>query len=95
MSHELEDPVEPLPRAGRWALAIAWPSFLMAALLEILVFALIDPADLAWLGGGRLDLSRQAVYTLGFLLFWLIISLAAGLSLLLACMPDLPTKSRR
>lgn len=95
MSNDLIEPAEDFPRAGRWALAIAWPSFLMAALLEILVFALIDPADLAWLGGGPLDLSRQAVYTLGFLLFWLIISLAACLSLLLACLPDLPKKSRQ
>jgi len=44
---------------------IAWPAFLVAGLLEMLVFALVDPQDLQWFGH-PLALSRQGVYTLAF-----------------------------
>ncbi len=59
-------------------MAILWPSFLMAGVLEMLVFALVDPASLRWLGGGRITLSAGAVYTLGFFMFWGVIT-ASGL----------------
>lgn len=76
--------------ASRVAMAVLWPSFLMAGVLSGLVFALVDPTDLSWFGGAPLDLPRQAVYTVGFLLFWLIISLAASLSVLMATLPEPP-----
>lgn len=69
-------------------MAIAWPSFLMAGVLEMLVFALVDPSDLSWLGAATIALSSQAIYTLAFLAFWLIIAMAASLSLLLATHPE-------
>lgn len=75
-------------------MAIAWPSFLMAGVLEALVFALIDPSDLGRLSTAPVELSRQAIYTLSFLVFWLLIALAASLSLLLATQPP-PTDSLR
>ena len=75
-------------RLGRWAMAVVWPSFLMAGVLEALVFAVLDPADLSGFGGQRLELSRQAVYSLSFLLFWLVLSVSASLSLLLASLPE-------
>jgi hypothetical protein len=75
---------------GRVAMAVLWPSFLMAGVLTALVFALVDPGDLTWFGAGPIELPRQAVYTLGFLLFWLIISVSAGLSVLMASLPELP-----
>ncbi len=71
-------------------MAVGWPSFLMAGILSALVFALVDPSDLSWFGGAPLDLPRQAIYTVGFLLFWLIISLAASLSVLMATLPEPP-----
>ena len=77
-------------RPGRWAMAVAWPAFLMAGVMEALVFAVVDPSEMSWFGGERLELSRQAVYTLSFLLFWLVISLSASLSLLMVTLPDLP-----
>ena len=52
----------------RW-IWIAWPAFLLACLLEMLVFALVDPQDLHWFGQ-PIELSRQAVYTLAFFVFW-------------------------
>ena len=44
---------------------IAWPSFLAACVLEVLVFAFVDPHDLLW-GGHAFDLSRQGVYSIAF-----------------------------
>jgi hypothetical protein len=44
------------------SLMLIWPSFLVACVLEMLVFAVLDPHSLNWMGQ-PLDLSRQAVYT--------------------------------
>lgn len=71
--------------AQRW-MWIAWPAFLVAGLLEVLVFAFVDPQDLHWFGHG-LDLSRQAVYTLAFFAFWGLTMLASGLTTLLSLSP--------
>lgn len=50
-------------------MAVAWPAFLAACLLEAVVFAVVDPLDLSW-AGDPLGWSRQAVYTVGFFVFW-------------------------
>lgn len=42
--------------AQRW-MWIAWPAFLAAAVMEMLVFAFVDPLELHWLGD--LGWSRQ------------------------------------
>ncbi|MCV2422168.1 hypothetical protein [Paucibacter sp. DJ2R-2] len=76
--------------SSRWAMAVAWPSFFMAGVMEALVFAVIDPSDLTWFGAERLDWSRQAVYTVSFMILWLVISLSASVSVMLATLPDLP-----
>jgi hypothetical protein len=65
---------------------IAWPAFLVAGLLEVLVFGLVDPQDLHWFGH-PLALSRQAVYTLGFFAFWVLTMLSSALTTLLAMSP--------
>jgi hypothetical protein len=44
---------------------IAWPAFLVAGMLEMLVFAMVDPQDLHWFGQ-PLEMSRQGIYTLVF-----------------------------
>lgn len=62
---------------------IVWPAFLLAGVLEILVFGMVDPQDLHWFGVS-LDLPRQAIYTLGFFAFWLITAVSSGLTVLLA-----------
>ena len=66
------------------ALTVLWPAFLMAGVLETFVFALVDPSDLRWFGGEAIGLSRQAIYTLAFLIFWALISAAAAISAWLA-----------
>lgn len=63
----------------RWVL-ITWPSFLAACLLEALVFSMLDPGEVHWLGH-QLEASRQAVYTAAFFCFWLIAMASNGLAL--------------
>lgn len=65
---------------------IAWPAFLVAGVLEMLVFAMVDPGDLHWFGR-PLEMSRQAVYTLAFFAFWGITMASSALTTLLAMSP--------
>lgn len=65
---------------------IAWPAFLMAGVLEMLIFALVDPSDLHWFGE-PLGLSRQGVYTLAFFLFWAITCISSALTTMLSFSP--------
>jgi hypothetical protein len=65
---------------------IAWPAFLMAGVLEVLVFGLVDPQDLQWFGH-PIELSRQGVYTVTFFLFWAVTSVSSGLTTLLSMSP--------
>lgn len=65
---------------------IAWPAFLVACLLELLVFALVDPQDLRWLDE-PVELSRQGVYTVAFFVFWVTAMVSSGLTTLLSMSP--------
>jgi hypothetical protein len=65
---------------------IIWPAFLMAGLLEVLVFGLVDPQDLQWFGH-PIELSRQGVYSAAFFVFWGVTMLSSGLTTLLAMSP--------
>lgn len=67
----------------RIALSVLWPAFLMAGVLEALVFAVVDPGELHGFGGPPMDLPPEAVYTLSFLVFWSVISTAGALTALL------------
>lgn len=83
-------------RIARFAMAVAWSSFLSAGVLELLVFAVVDPGELRWFGAAPVELSSQAVYTLAFLVFWGVIALASSLALLLVNLPsDDPRPARR
>ncbi|MFN7085714.1 MAG: hypothetical protein ACK4N4_03695 [Burkholderiales bacterium] len=48
---------------------ILWPSFVVGGIAEAVFFTLFDPMDLFILGE-PMELSRTAVYSLGFFLFW-------------------------
>ncbi len=69
-------------------LTILWPAFLMAGVLEMLVFVVVDPSELRWFGGEAVQLSRQGVYTVTFLIFWGVISLSGALTALLGMSAD-------
>lgn len=68
-------------RLQRW-MWILWPAFLLACVLEMLVFAFVDPSDFNW-RGAELELSRQTVYSGAFFAFWLLAALSNALVLLL------------
>jgi len=69
-------------------MTILWPSFAMAGVLEGLVFSVVDPTELRWLGQLPIEASPQAVYTLAFLAFWAVISTSGALTTLLWIDPD-------
>ena len=73
---------------SRRALQILWPAFLVAGVLEMLVFAAVDPGDLRWFGGAPIVASAQAVYTVAFLLFWGAIATAGAVTALLEVESD-------
>ncbi len=72
-----------MKRFARRVASVAWPGFLSAALLEIAVFAFVDPQTLRTLEGVEILLSDTAVYSLAFLVFWIITSAGGVLTLLL------------
>jgi hypothetical protein len=59
-----------------------WPSFLGAAVLEMLVFAWVSPADLMW-NGQHVTWSNSGVYTAAFFVFWLVMAVTSGLTVAL------------
>ena len=61
------------------AMWVVWPGFLVAVGAEFVFFAMFDPLDFNM----RLQLSREAVYTFGFVAFWLLGMLSSALTLFL------------
>lgn len=61
---------------------VAWPAFLGACALELVVFAAVDPTELHWHGW-----PRQAIYTAAFFAFWAICAGASALTALLGMPP--------
>ncbi|HZH07176.1 MAG TPA: hypothetical protein VEY69_10910 [Lautropia sp.] len=64
-----------MPATSRDWIAVLWPAFLAACLLEIAVFALFDPHDLRTSGGAEPGI--QSIYSVAFFGFWMIASLAS------------------
>jgi hypothetical protein len=65
---------------------IVWPAFLTACVLELLVFAFVDPAELHWHGQPS-GWSRQSVYTAAFFVFWAVSAIASASTALLTAAP--------
>jgi MFS superfamily sulfate permease-like transporter len=63
-------------------MTIFWPAFLMAGVLEILVFSMVDPQDFRWMAH-TLVWSNEAIYTVMFFLMWVVTLVACGLTALL------------
>lgn len=68
--------------------AIAWPAFLTAGVVEAWVFAVVDPHELHWFGGAALGWSVQSVYSFSFLIFWAAIATSAAVTTLLMSESD-------
>ncbi len=65
---------------------IVWPAFLVAAVLEMMVFAVLDP-DTLTLFGTRVEWSREGIYTVTFFIFWGMMMLSSALTTLLSIQP--------
>lgn len=76
------------PRFALRALLILWPAFVMAGVLEMLVFAVVDPDGLHWFGGDPVAWSRSTVYSVTFLIFWGVISTSTAMTQLLETTPN-------
>ena len=61
-----------MTRRWRRLVGIWWPSFLGACVLEVLVFAMVDPAHVHAPGGARLDLDVQMIHGVAFFAFWAV-----------------------
>jgi hypothetical protein len=59
---------------------VIWPAFLVAGIAEAIFFTVFDPFDLHFFGA-PLELSREAIYTMGFFGFWGLGIAASALTL--------------
>lgn len=82
-----DDPLGPSMAAGApvvlgppkvWVLVL-WPSFLAACALSMLVFSLVNPADLH-VGERAWGLSATTTYSLAFFCFWAATGAAAAVT---------------
>ncbi len=65
---------------------ILWPAFLVAAIADGIVFSLFDPHEMH-VFGEPVELSRIAVYSIGFFLFWAFGAASSALTCLLQRSP--------
>lgn len=56
-------------------IAVLWPSFLVAIVATGLFFSAFDPDDL-YPFGEQTEVSRLGMYSIGFLVFWLITAIS-------------------
>lgn len=70
----------------RRLMGIVWPAFMVACVLEALVFAMVDPQDIHWFGE-PVQMSRAGFYTLAFVVFWATAMVSSALTTLLAMPP--------
>jgi hypothetical protein len=66
---------------SRALIAVLWPSFLLAGVVEVIFFTLFDPHELLVFGAPIDHVGRMSVYTLGFFVFWLLLALMSGVAL--------------
>jgi hypothetical protein len=63
-------------------LQILWPAFLVAGVMEILVFAAVDPLEIRWFGA-LIGWKPVAIYSSVFLVLWMLVASAGALTVLL------------
>jgi hypothetical protein len=77
----------------RCLMQVVWPAFVGSAITVGLLFSLIDPLQIEWVHV-HLNDSREASYTLGFLLLWILYTFACGVTWFLA-ITETPAASYR
>ena len=71
---------------------ILWPAFVIAGVIEMVVFAMVDPTGLT-ISGWAPD--PRTVYSLAFFVFWGLVAMASGITHLMMRQPRSMTMSRR
>ncbi len=66
---------------ARSIMLVLWPSFLLAGVASAVVFAFIDPLDVAIFGYIRPE--REWLYAFGFFFFWFVTALSSLLTMLM------------
>ena len=66
----------------RTAILILWPSFIVGGIGEVVFFTVFDPREL-YLFGEPNQLSRLAVYSIGFFLCWAFAATASAFTVFL------------
>lgn len=89
LHHDKHDDELPLAASGphpiadrpacRCLMQVLWPAFLMAIVAVGLFFSAVDPQELTIVGIHLAD-SREAAYTVGFLLFWVLFAISNWLT---------------
>ncbi len=74
------------PNLGQRIMWVMWPAFLVAAAAETVFFTFFDPFELHFFGA-TLELSRQAIYTIGFFVFWALCMASSALTVFLERSP--------
>jgi hypothetical protein len=77
-----EDIIPTRALTARRVMWIVWPAFLTAGVAELVFFSVFDPFDLHFFGA-PLEMSRQAIYTMGFFGFWGLGIVSSALTLFL------------
>ncbi len=54
------------------AIAILWPSFMVAVVATGIFFSTFDPVEIYHISGDGFELSGLGHYTIGFFSFWLL-----------------------
>ena len=72
---------------ARHIACVIWPAFVVAAFAELVFFAVFDPFELHFFGT-PLEVSRVAIYTMGFFGFWALGIASSTLTVMLEHLPD-------
>jgi hypothetical protein len=78
-----ETPVRSLSRRQRDIAVVGWCSFLIAAVGTMVLFAWVDPAELAGVTEPPLDVGRMSGYAIGFFFLWSLTAASAVLTVFL------------
>ena len=65
------------------AILVLWPSFIVGGIGEVIFFTVFDPQEL-YLFGEVTQLSRMAVYSVGFFLCWAFAAASSALTVFLS-----------
>ena len=70
VSTNLQESTPGIPVIQR-IIAVLWPSFIMSGIATGIFFTVFDPLELMMISGQSEEISRMAIYSMGFFLFWL------------------------